>query len=45
MPNRAVEDVSDLPNWSLYTVPQLKVELGVRGLSKSSRKADLIARL
>jgi hypothetical protein len=46
MPKHSSVDVDDdMPDWSSYTVPELKIELELRGLPKSGRKADLIARL
>ncbi|KAL3418908.1 hypothetical protein PVAG01_09129 [Phlyctema vagabunda] len=35
----------ETPDWSKFSVQLLKQELGNRGLSKSGKKADLIARL
>ena len=46
MPKRTVADIDlDGPDWSSYTVPELKDALGHRGLSRVGRKAELIARL
>src|SRR5438045_175954 len=41
----ADEDVSVKTNWNDHTIPELKQELDRRGLSKSGKKADLVARL
>lgn len=40
-----VEDGSENPNWANFSVAELKQELDVRGLAKSGKKADLVARL
>jgi hypothetical protein len=46
MPKRsAAEANNDGLDWNSYTVPELKDEPGLRGLSKTGKKADLIARL
>jgi hypothetical protein len=39
------EEVANTTNWSDYNVAELKLELDARGLVKSGRKGDLIARL
>lgn len=39
------EEAADTTNWSDYTVAELKLELEARGLAKSGRKDDLVARL
>lgn len=46
MPKRSAIDVDNSQReWSNYTIPELKVEVGLRGLPKAGKKADLIARL
>lgn len=46
MPKRsAAEADSEQPDWNTFTVPALKEALAHRGLSKSGRKAELVARL
>jgi hypothetical protein len=48
MPKRSVIDVDNSQSqrdWSNYTIPELKIEVGLRGLPKAGKKADLIARL
>jgi hypothetical protein len=46
MPKRSADNASlESPDWNSYTVPQLKDALGLRGLTRVGRKAELIARL